>query len=124
MKKSEILSLYCTDKILKLCLLAVKEHHALVQSCRNVEDDHSRYNIRIEPKEFATDVKTSFIAAFREYGLPNSVLSDNGSQFVGAHKGLSTLLRIRFHSQNCHLGTSARTVSVAVIRKQRLIDWC
>ena len=56
-------------------------------------DDHSRYNIRIEPKESATDVKTSFIAAFREYGLPNSVLSDNGSQFVGAHKGLSTFER-------------------------------
>ena len=56
-------------------------------------DDHSRYNIRIEPKEFATDVKTSFIAAFREYGLPNSVLSDNGSQFAGAHKGLSTFER-------------------------------
>lgn len=36
-------------------------------------DDHSRYSIRIEPKESATDVKTSFIAAFREYGLPNSV---------------------------------------------------
>ena len=56
-------------------------------------DDHSRYNIRIEPKEFATDVKTSFIAAFREYGLPNSVLSDNGSQFAGAHEGLSTFER-------------------------------
>ena len=56
-------------------------------------DDYSRYNIRIEPKESATDVKTSFIAAFREYGLPNSVLSDNGSQFVGAHKGLSTFER-------------------------------
>lgn len=87
-------------------------------------DDHSRYNIRIEPKESATDVKTSFIAAFREYGLPNSVLSDNGSQFVGAHKGLSTLLRIRFHSQNCHLGTSARTVAETIVREQRFIDWC
>ena len=56
-------------------------------------DDHSRYSIRIEPKESATDVKTSFIAAFREYGLPNSVLSDNGSQFAGAHRGLSTFER-------------------------------
>lgn len=56
-------------------------------------DDHSRYSIRIEPKESATDVKTSFIAAFREYGLPNSVLSDNGAQFAGAHRGLSTFER-------------------------------
>ena len=56
-------------------------------------DDHSRFSIRIEPKESATDVKNSFIAAFQEYGLPNSVLSDNGSQFAGAHKGLSTFER-------------------------------
>jgi len=56
-------------------------------------DDHSRYSIRIEPKVSATDVKSSFIAAFREYGLPNSVLSDNGSQFAGAHQGLSAFER-------------------------------
>lgn len=56
-------------------------------------DDHSRFSIRIEPKEAATDVKVSFIAAFREYGLPNSVLSDNGAQFAGAHRGLSTFER-------------------------------
>ena len=48
-------------------------------------DDHSRFSIRIEPKDSATGVKDSFIAAFKEYGLPNSVLSDNGSQFAGAH---------------------------------------
>ena len=56
-------------------------------------DDHSRYSIRIEAKDAATGVKESFIQAFREYGLPNSVLSDNGSQFVGAHKGLSIFER-------------------------------
>ena len=56
-------------------------------------DDHSRYSIRIEPKDSATGVKESFIAAFKEYGLPNSVLSDNGSQFAGAHRGLSTFER-------------------------------
>lgn len=52
-------------------------------------DDHSRYSIRIEPKSSATGLKDSFIEAFKEYGLPNSVLSDNGAQFAGAHKGLS-----------------------------------
>ncbi len=56
-------------------------------------DDHARYSLRIEPKTSAAGVKTSFIAAFREYGLPNSVLSDNGSQFAGAHRGLSTFER-------------------------------
>ena len=58
-----------------------------------VLDDHARYSLRIEPKDSATDVKSSFIAVFREYGLPNSVLSDNGSQFAGAHRGLSTFER-------------------------------
>ena len=56
-------------------------------------DDHSRYSIRIEPKESASGVKSSFIAAFQEYGLPNSVLSDNGTQFGGVHKGLTTFDR-------------------------------
>ena len=52
-------------------------------------DDHSRFSIRIEPKTSATGVKDSFIQAFQEFGLPNSVLSDNGAQFTGAHRGLS-----------------------------------
>ena len=52
-------------------------------------DDHSRFSIRIEPKASATGVKDSFIHAFCEYGLPDAVLSDNGAQFAGAHKGLS-----------------------------------
>lgn len=52
-------------------------------------DDHSRFSIRIDPKDTASGVKDSFILAFQEYGLPNSVLSDNGSQFAGPHKGLS-----------------------------------
>ena len=56
-------------------------------------DDHSRFSIRIEPKTSATGVKDSFIQAFQEFGLPNSILSDNGAQFVGAHRGLSQFER-------------------------------
>lgn len=56
-------------------------------------DDHSRFSIRIEPKTSATGVKDSFIQAFQEYGLPNSVLSDNGAQFAGAHRGISQFER-------------------------------
>ena len=52
-------------------------------------DDHSRFSIRIDPKSSASGVKDSFILAFQEYGLPNSVLSDNGAQFAGPHKGIS-----------------------------------
>ncbi len=58
-----------------------------------VLDDHSRFSIRIEPKTSATGVKDSFIQAFQEFGLPNSVLSDNGAQFAGAHRGLSQFER-------------------------------
>lgn len=56
-------------------------------------DDHSRFSIRIEPKTSASGVIDSFILAFEEFGLPNSILSDNGAQFAGAHRGLSQFER-------------------------------
>lgn len=56
-------------------------------------DDHSRFSIRIEPKTSASGVVDSFILAFQEFGLPNSILSDNGAQFAGAHRGLSQFER-------------------------------
>ena len=56
-------------------------------------DDHSRFSIRIEPKTSASGVIDSFILAFEEFGLPNSILSDNGAQFAGAHRGLSRFER-------------------------------
>lgn len=56
-------------------------------------DDHSRFSIRIEPKSSASGVKDSFVQAFHEYGLPNCILSDNGCQFAGPHKGISLFER-------------------------------
>ena len=56
-------------------------------------DDHSRYSIRIDPKSSADGVKESFIAAFQEFGLPNSVLSDNGAQFAGFRGGYTQFER-------------------------------
>ena len=50
-------------------------------------DDHSRFSIRIEPKSVANGVIESFTQAFQEYGLPDAVLSDNGSQFSGFKGG-------------------------------------
>ena len=50
-------------------------------------DDHSRFCIRTEPKNSATGVKESFIQAFQEYGLPDAILSDHGSQFAGFKGG-------------------------------------
>ncbi len=56
-------------------------------------DDHSRFSILIEPKNSASGVKDSFIPVFREFGLPDSILSDNGAQFAGAHRGISSFER-------------------------------
>ena len=47
----------------------------------DILDDRSRFCIRTEPKPAASGIKETFLNAFREYGLPDSVLSDIGSQF-------------------------------------------
>lgn len=61
----------------------------------NILDDHSRYSIKIEPRlSTANVVIPTFIAAFREYGMPNSVLSDNGAQFAGFKKGYTQFERM------------------------------
>jgi len=46
-----------------------------------VTDDHSRYNLCISAKdnERLPDVLSSFLLMFEEYGLPKSILCDNGN---------------------------------------------
>ena len=56
-------------------------------------DDHSRFSIRIEPKSSTIGVKESFIQAFEEYGLPDAIHSDNGSQFAGFRQGITQFER-------------------------------
>lgn len=58
-----------------------------------VIDDHSRYCILLETKRRHDGVIESITAAFEAYGLPEAILSDNDSQFAGAHKGLSLFER-------------------------------
>lgn len=54
----------------------------------DIIDDHSRYLIKIKPlKSTANAVIPCFKEAFYEYGMPNSVLSDNGAQFAGFRQG-------------------------------------
>ena len=54
----------------------------------DIIDDHSRFLIKIKPlKGTANAVIPCFKEAFYEYGMPNSVLSDNGSQFAGFRQG-------------------------------------
>lgn len=54
----------------------------------NIFDDHSRFVIKIAPSlTTANTVIPVFCTAFDEFGLPDSVLSDNGSQFAGFRQG-------------------------------------
>ncbi len=54
----------------------------------DIIDDHSRFLIKIKPfTSTANAVIPCFKEAFYEYGLPKSILSDNGAQFAGFRQG-------------------------------------
>ena len=54
----------------------------------DIIDDHSRYLIKIVPSESTKNIVIpAFESAFYEYGMPLSVLSDNGGQFAGFKQG-------------------------------------
>ena len=56
----------------------------------NIFDDHSRFVIKIAPSlTTANTVIPVFRSAFEEYGMPDSVLSDNGAQFAGFRQGFT-----------------------------------
>lgn len=59
----------------------------------DILDDHSRFCIQITPKSSASGVKESVLLAFQEYGLPNSILTDNGAQFSGFRGGYTQFER-------------------------------
>jgi len=56
-------------------------------------DDHSRFSIRIDARPNQKGVKDSFRQAFLTYGLPDAILTDNGSPFRGIRGGYSDLER-------------------------------
>ena len=54
----------------------------------DIIDDHSRFLIKIKAlTSTANAVIPCFKEAFYEYGMPNSILSDNGAQFAGFRQG-------------------------------------
>lgn len=54
----------------------------------DILDDHSRFAIKIAASDSAANVVIPcFQAAFREFGLPRAILSDNGAQFAGFRNG-------------------------------------
>ena len=60
----------------------------------DIIDDHSRFAIRIAPHLGTANVVIPvFLSAFREFGMPNSILSDNGAQFAGFKKGYTQFER-------------------------------
>lgn len=56
-------------------------------------DDHSRYALLIEPKHNQKDVLQNFVQAFRRFGLPKSILTDNGASFSGFKHGYTQFER-------------------------------
>ena len=53
----------------------------------DILDDHSRFAIKVEAKADTRGITVHFKEAFCEYGVPESVLSDNGAQFAGFKQG-------------------------------------
>ena len=57
-------------------------------------DDHSRFSLKIAPRMSTANVVIPvFLEVFREYGMPDSILSDNGAQFAGFKKGYTQFER-------------------------------
>lgn len=111
----------------------------------DILDDHSRYCIQISPQSSASGVIDSVTLAFLEFGLPNSILSDNGPQFSGFRGGYTQFERwlmdldiLPIHGRIMHPQTQGkverfhRTMKAEALRtppanlehaKQLLNDW-
>lgn len=85
----------------------------------NIEDDHSRLDLLSQTRATftAAEVRTGFRTAFKRYGLPARVLTDNGAVFTGkprrggqvALEADLVTLRIRFdHSRPYHPQTCGK----------------
>lgn len=79
------------DKCNQMWQTDFKGDFALLDGTRcfplDILDDHSRFSIKIAGKPNTLGVADSFREAFYEYGMPDSVLSDNGWTFRGFRNG-------------------------------------
>ena len=79
------------DKCNQMWQTDFKGDFALLDGTRcfplDILDDHSRFSIKIVAKPNTLGVTDSFKEAFYEYGMPDSVLSDNGWTFRGFRNG-------------------------------------
>lgn len=96
----------------------------------DIIDDHSRFVIRIAPHLGTANVVIPvFRGAFREFGLPDSVLSDNGSQFAGFRKGYTRFERwlmdldiLPIHGRIKHPQTQGKIERFHRTMKQELLN--
>lgn len=96
----------------------------------DILDDHSRFVIRIAPRcGTANVVIPVFTEAFQEFGLPNSVLSDNGAQFAGFKKGYTQFERwlmdldvLPIHGRIKHPQTQGKIERFHRTMKQELLN--
>ena len=96
----------------------------------DIIDDHSRFAIRIAPHLGTANVVIPvFTGAFREFGLPDSILSDNGAQFAGFRKGYTQFERwlmdldiLPIHGRIKHPQTQGKIERFHRTMKQELLN--
>ena len=96
----------------------------------DILDDHSRYAIRVAPRLGTANVVIPvFTEAFREFGLPEAVLSDNGAQFAGFKKGYTQFERwlmdldvLPIHGRIRHPQTQGKIERFHRTMKQELLN--
>ena len=96
----------------------------------DIIDDHSRFAIKIVPHTGTANVVIpAFRDAFMEFGMPESVLSDNGSQFAGFKKGYTQFERwlmdldiLPIHGRIRHPQTQGKIERFHRTMKQELLN--
>ena len=93
-------------------------------------DDHSRFSLKIAPRMSTANVVIPvFLEVFREYGMPDSILSDNGAQFAGFKKGYTQFERwlmdldiLPIHGRIMHPQTQGKIERFHRTIKQELLN--
>ena len=93
-------------------------------------DDHSRFSLKIAPRLGTANVVIPvFLEVFREYGIPDSILSDNGAQFSGFKKGYTQFERwlmdldiLPIHGRIKHPQTQGKIERFHRTMKQELLN--
>ena len=96
----------------------------------DIVDDHSRFAIKVVPHLSTTNVVIPvFTESFREFGLPDSILSDNGAQFAGFKKGYTQFERwlmdldiLPIHGRIKHPQTQGKIERFHRTMKQELLN--